>query len=125
MSRDSILCLSLANGDRSPRSFRLGTPGFAHYAASKGGLIGFTHVLASELGEFGITVNTVSPGITNTEVVLKNVSPELIETRRRQRAIGRHQFADDVVGAVIFLATDDADFITGQTINVDGGLVMA
>lgn len=102
----------------------LGTPRFTHYAAAKAGVIGFTRSLASELGEFGITVNVVSPGLTATENMLKVIPPALLETRRQQRPIKRHQVAEDVVGAVLFLASDDAEFVTGQTVNVDGGLAM-
>jgi len=102
----------------------LGTAGYTHYAAAKAGIIGFTRCLSSELGEFGITVNAVSPGLTNTETVLRTVSPELLERRRLQRPLKRHQLAQDVVGAVRFLASEDAAFITGQTINVDGGAAM-
>ncbi|MFI4986000.1 MAG: SDR family NAD(P)-dependent oxidoreductase [Alphaproteobacteria bacterium] len=101
-----------------------GTATFTHYAAAKAGIIGFTRSLASELGEFGITVNAVSPGLTVTDTVLKSISGELLETRRLQRPLRRHQVAEDVVGAIAFLASDDAGFITGQTINVDGGLAM-
>jgi NAD(P)-dependent dehydrogenase (short-subunit alcohol dehydrogenase family) len=102
----------------------LGTARYVHYAAAKAGIIGFTRSLASELGEFGITVNAVSPGLTNTETLLRGVAPELLEQRRLQRPLKRHQFARDVIGAIVFLASDDADFITGQTINVDGGAAM-
>ncbi len=102
----------------------LGTPRFTHYAAAKAGVIGFTRSLASELGEFGITVNVVSPGLTATETMLGIIPPALLEARREQRPIKRHQVAEDVVGAVLFLASDDAEFVTGQTVNVDGGLAM-
>jgi NAD(P)-dependent dehydrogenase (short-subunit alcohol dehydrogenase family) len=100
----------------------LGTPRFAHYAAAKAGLTGFTRCLASELGDFGITVNLVSPGLTATETMLGVIPAALLEARRQQRPIKRHQVAEDVVGAVLFLASDDAAFVTGQTVNVDGGL---
>jgi NAD(P)-dependent dehydrogenase (short-subunit alcohol dehydrogenase family) len=100
----------------------LGTPRYTHYAAAKMGVIGFTRSLASELGEFGVTVNAVSPGLTLTETVRHAVSPELLERRLQERPLKRHQFAADVVGAVLFLASDDAEFVTGQTINVDGGV---
>ena len=100
----------------------LGTARYTHYAAAKMGVIGFTRSLASEVGEFGITVNAVSPGLTLTETVRRAVSPELLERRLQERPLKRHQFAADVVGAVLFLASDDAEFVTGQTINVDGGV---
>lgn len=100
----------------------LGTPGYTHYAAAKAGVIGFTRSLASEVGEFGVTVNAVSPGLTVTDTVTRAVSPELLERRMQERPLKRHQFPADVAGAVLFLASEDAEFITGQTINVDGGV---
>jgi NAD(P)-dependent dehydrogenase (short-subunit alcohol dehydrogenase family) len=102
----------------------LGTPTYTHYAAAKAGIIGFTRSLASELGAFGITVNVVAPGLTLTDTVTNAVSPALLEKRRLQRAIQRHQMPDDVVGTILFLASSDSDFVTGQLINVDGGAAM-
>jgi NAD(P)-dependent dehydrogenase (short-subunit alcohol dehydrogenase family) len=102
-------------------SFFAGTPQASHYVASKGGVIGFTRSLASELGPHGITVNVVTPGLTMTENVRRRTAPELIELRRRQRPLARDQVAEDIVGTVLFLASSDAEFVTGQTINVDGG----
>lgn len=104
-------------------SFFAGTPKASHYVASKGGVIGFSRSLASELGRYGITVNVVTPGLTMTENVRRRTSPELIELRRQQRPLARDQVAEDIVGTVLFLASADAEFVTGQTINVDGGTV--
>jgi NAD(P)-dependent dehydrogenase (short-subunit alcohol dehydrogenase family) len=105
-------------------SFFQGTPLYTHYVAAKAGVIGFTRSLAREVGRFGITANVVAPGVTSTEAMLRTTPPALLEDRLRQRSIKRHQHPGDVVGVVAFLATVDADFITGQTINVDGGAVM-
>jgi NAD(P)-dependent dehydrogenase (short-subunit alcohol dehydrogenase family) len=104
-------------------SFFAGTPQSTHYIAAKGGVIGFSRSLASELGAYGITVNVVAPGLTSTQTILDAGNSEIIEMRRKQRPISRYQDAADVVGAVLFLASIDADFITGQTINVDGGII--
>jgi NAD(P)-dependent dehydrogenase (short-subunit alcohol dehydrogenase family) len=105
-------------------SFFKGTPNQSHYVAAKAGVVGLSRSLASELGPHGITVNVVTPGLTSTDAVLQTMPAELLEARRLQRSIRRHQYADDLLGAVFFLASPGADFITGQIMNVDGGSVM-
>lgn len=104
-------------------SFFAGPGNSTHYVASKGGVIGFSRSLAGELGAHGITVNVVTPGVTLTDTILSQGNEEILEMRRKQRPIPRHQEAIDVVGAILFLASDDASFITGQVINVDGGII--
>lgn len=101
-----------------------GTAGQAHYAAAKAGLFGFSRSLAREVGSHGITVNVITPGVTLTKAVRDNFAPEMLEQQRTQRALQRHQQPEDLVGPVFFLASPDADFITGQTLNVDGGNFM-
>ena len=96
-------------------------PGQSHYVAAKAGVIGLTRALAVELGEYNITVNAITPGLTATPIVLKSFPPELIDKLAQQGALKRRQQPEDLVGAIAFLASDDASFITGQTINVDGG----
>ena len=99
-----------------------GTPGFCHYVASKMGVIGFSRALAGELGPWGITVNVVAPGLTTTETALRSVPTALLEQRVQDRALKRPQVAEDLVGPALFLASDDGGFMTGQTLNVDGGV---
>ena len=101
-----------------------GVPGQVHYVSAKAALVGFTRSLAREVGEDGITVNLLTPGVTLTGPVLTSFPPELIEAQRNGRALKRDQHAEDLVGPVLFLAGPDADFITGQTLNVDGGMFM-
>ncbi|NBH07426.1 SDR family NAD(P)-dependent oxidoreductase [Amycolatopsis sp. SID8362] len=94
-----------------------------HYAASKAGIIGFTRALAREVGAAGVTVNAVAPGSTQSEGVLEHYPRDVLDNAVAVRAIPRAAVPADLVGAVLFLASDAASFITGQTIIVDGGHV--
>lgn len=96
----------------------------SHYSASKAAIMGFTRVLAQEVGPLGITANCICPGIIRTEIA----GPSLDDPEHRRywverTAMARIGLADDVVGPVAFLASDDAAFVTGQSLNVDGGIV--
>ena len=102
-----------------------GAPFIAHYVASKGAVMSLTRSLARELGKHNILVNAVSPGYTLTDTNLAN-EEYLAATRqavRELRCLPRDAYPDDIVGAVTFLASDDAKFITGQILAVDGGAV--
>jgi 3-oxoacyl-[acyl-carrier protein] reductase len=101
-----------------------GTPNRLHYTTSKAGVIGFTRALARELGEFGITVNAVTPGLTLSDTQLASSSDNYLAVASANRALGRPQYPADLVGAVMFLSSAASDFITGQTVNVDGGKAM-
>lgn len=105
-------------------SFFEGIPGFVHYISSKGGVIGLTRGMGKELGEFGIRVNTLSPGFTLTDasLALMAPTPEFLDVRRTAQALqGRNMLPEDLVGPAVFLASEDSDMVTCQTILVDGG----
>ena len=103
----------------------LGAPGLVHYASSKGGVIGFTRTLSRELGQFDITVNSVAPGFTITEGVSSLLAtPGVDEMTVSRRSIKRRQMPEDLIGAIVFLSSDESDFITGQTVVVDGGVAL-
>ncbi len=92
-----------------------------HYVAAKAGLFGLSRSLARVFGKDGVTVNVVTPGLTVTPAVKANMPPELIEQQINSRALPREEVGEDLIGAIFFLASPDSDFISGQTINVDGG----
>ena len=108
---------------------RVGSSGEAPYSACKGGIIALTKTLARELAGKGVRLNVVCPGLTETNMLTEFMkgagNPEkLAETYRRAIPIGRLGKPEDIAGAVLFLASDDADFITGQVLSVSGGLTM-
>ena len=100
-----------------------GAPLLSHYVTSKAGVIGFTRSLARETGAFGICVNAITPGLTDTEAAQRTIPADRFDAVVGLRSIGRRQKPDDLVGAVLFLASPESDFITGQVINVDGGQI--
>ena len=103
-----------------------GVPGSLHYVASKGAVISMTRSLARELGKDNIRVNAIAPGLTLSDGVLgrRGTNDASLELQRKSRALQRDERPEDLVGAVSFLASDDAAFITGQTLAVDGGSAM-
>jgi pyridoxal 4-dehydrogenase len=107
----------------SSNSIFAGTPNMAHYVASKGGVLTFTRALATELGGYKITVNTVCPGLTDTEGVQASPHKEAFGFVEMLQAIKGKGVPTDIVPAVAFLASDEAHWITGQALNVDAGMV--
>jgi len=101
-----------------------GGPKGTHYASAKGGLSAFTKGLAKELGPFRITVNAIAPGVILTEIHEKFSTKESLESLKKQTPLGRLGQPEDVVGAVLFLSSDSASYITGETIAINGGLRM-
>ncbi|MDO4877746.1 MAG: 3-oxoacyl-ACP reductase FabG [Neisseria sp.] len=101
----------------------MGNAGQANYAAAKAGLIGFAKSLAREAGGRGITVNCVAPGFIDTDMT-RALPEEVRKTFEAQTALGRFGDAQDIADAVLFLACDQAKYITGQTLHVNGGMLM-
>lgn len=103
-----------------------GAPEQAHYSASKAAVMGFTRVLAQEVGTYGITANCICPGIILTDMGRVNLDDVVVrQSWQEKTAMRRIGDPDDVVGPVAFLASDDAAFVTGQSLNVDGGIVLS
>ena len=96
-------------------------PNQAHYVAAKAGVIGFTRALAVSLGQYKITVNAILPGVVATAAAIAAFPPGLIDKIAAEGAIKRREVAEDLVGPVVFLASEDAEFFTGQSLSVDGG----
>lgn len=101
---------------------RLGRPNYLHYIASKAALGGMSLSMARELGADGITVNAILPGATFTEIERKTVTPEQKQRIVAMQCIPRPEAPEDLVGAALFLASEASAFVTGQTINLDGGV---
>jgi 3-oxoacyl-[acyl-carrier protein] reductase len=100
-----------------------GNPGQTNYAASKAGIIGFTKALARELGNRGVRANVIAPGYVDSRLT-REISEEMRALMLRNTPLGRFGAPEDVAGAVRFLCSDEASFITGEVLLVDGGLGM-
>jgi 3-oxoacyl-[acyl-carrier protein] reductase len=101
---------------------RLGRPNYLHYIATKSALMGMSLSMARELGPDNITVNAILPGATFTEIERKTVTPQQKERIVAMQCIPRSETPQDLVGAALFLASEASGFITGQSINLDGGV---
>lgn len=104
-------------------SFFAGTPNMAAYVSSKGGVIGFTRAAATELGKHGITVNALAPGLTESDGVKASPHNNAFDFVGMLQALPGKGQPEHIADVVAFLASDDARWITGQTINVDAGMV--
>ena len=100
-----------------------GSNNLIHYATSKGGIVSFTRALAREVGQYGICVDAVAPGFTDTKAA-RTIIDEITKYNVSLTPLGRLEVPEDLVGAILFLASDESDFITGQTLVVDGGRYM-
>jgi len=120
MARRSGKIINIASG--APYK---GVPRMLPYVSSKGAILAFTRSLSRELGGYGIAVNSLSPGYILSDTGLENVThvEEEREPVRQSRAFKRDAYPEDLVGTLVFLASSDSDFITGQSIVVDGGAV--
>ena len=101
----------------------MGNAGQANYAAAKAGLMGFAKSIAREVGSRGITVNCIAPGFIDTDMT-RALPEEVRKTFEAQTALGRFGDAQDIADTVLFLASDQAKYITGQTLHVNGGMLM-
>lgn len=106
----------------SSETFFTGSHGFVHYVASKGGVIGLTRALAIELGPYHININSIAPGFTDTEA--SRTIADVTQYDVSRTPLKRLEQPGDLIGAVIFFASDESDFITGQTLLIDGGRAM-
>ena len=109
----------------SSGTFYKGIPFFLHYVTTKGGVIAFTRALAREVGDHGICVNTIAPGLTVSDGTAENPSytDDYYKATVNTRCIKKIEMPEDLTGTIVFLSSEDSDMITGQTIVVDGGSV--
>ena len=110
----------------SSGAFFKGLPYFIHYVSSKGGVVAFTRALAREVGNDGICVNAIAPGYTLSDSIKEKTihDEEFIRAVINSRCFKRDELPEDLLGTIVFLASNESDFITGQTIVVDGGSVL-
>lgn len=127
MSRAALPALRRVDGasivNIASSTLLFGRPNYAHYVSSKAGVMGLSRAMARELGAFNIRVNTLTPGPTFTEIERKTVTAEQREAMIRQQCLGRAGAPDDIAAPIMFLLSTEARWITGQLINVDGGMI--
>lgn len=109
----------------SSGTFFNGAPNFAHYVSSKGAVVGFTRAICRELGQYNITINAIAPGFTKTEANTDAQNDQQYMSQMlKSRSLQRDQYPADITGTVLFLCSSDSDFMSGQTLIVDGGRTM-
>lgn len=127
MSRAALPLLRQAEGGSivniASSTLLFGRANYAHYVSSKAGVMGLSRAMARELGAFNIRVNTLTPGPTFTEIERKTVTSEQREAMIRQQCLGRAGSPEDIAAPIMFLLSSEARWITGQLINVDGGMI--
>ncbi len=102
-----------------------GTPMMLHYVSSKGAMVAFTRSLSRELGEHNISVNAIAPGLTMSEKLVGDKQwLDMKDANAQTRALKRDEVPEDLIGTLVYLSSSDSDFVTGQTIVVDGGSAM-
>jgi 3-oxoacyl-[acyl-carrier protein] reductase len=107
----------------SSSTVAMGRPTFLHYVTSKAAVVGMTRSMAREIGGDGITVNCIMPGLTDTGIEATGVDEDVRDLIVRMQAIPRREVPQDLVGTLLYLASDASGFVTGQTIAVDGGTI--
>jgi acetoacetyl-CoA reductase/3-oxoacyl-[acyl-carrier protein] reductase len=96
-----------------------------HYAAAKAGLINFTHSLARLYSSAGITANAISPGLVATDMIRKELKSKAGKSKAAQIPVGRIAEPEEIAAGVVYLASDAASYVTGQTLNINGGMLMS
>jgi 3-oxoacyl-[acyl-carrier protein] reductase len=109
----------------SSGTVRMGRPFYAHYVTSKAAVVGMTRALANELGDDNIRVNAIMPGSIKTEIPRDTVTPEQARGIIARQALKRQMTPEDILGTIVFLASDDSEMLTGQVIVVDGGVIFS
>jgi 3-oxoacyl-[acyl-carrier protein] reductase len=109
----------------SSGTVRMGRPFYAHYVTSKAAVIGMTRALANELGEDNVRINSIMPGSIKTEIPRDTVTPGQAQGIIARQALKRQMTPDDILGTLVFLASDDSAMLTGQTLVVDGGVIFS
>lgn len=107
----------------SSGTVRMGRPNYAHYVTSKAAVVGMTRALANELGDDFVRINAVMPGSIKTEIARDTVTPEQAQGIVARQALKRQMTPQDILGTIVFLASEDSAMMTGQTIVVDGGVI--